>query len=67
MVGQVCLWMVFLILFGTTVTFIRLVSLFLADIASSLEAIVLAFWVLAFAPRSSFLPLQAFRTRRFPL
>ena len=48
MVGQVCLWMILLILFETAATFIRLMPLFVADVASSLEAHVLAFLDLAF-------------------
>ena len=57
MVGQVCLWMVLLILFGMTAIFIRLVFLFIADVAS----------FLTFVPLGSLLPLQAFGSRRFPL
>ena len=56
-----------LVLFGMTATFIRLMSLFIADVASFLETLVLAFLVLAFIPLGSLLPLQAFRSRRFPL
>ena len=41
MVGQVGLWIVLLILFETATTFIRLMSLFVVDVASSLEALVL--------------------------
>ena len=62
MVGQICLWMALLLLFGATVTFIRLVSLFVADVASSLEALVLKFLVLTFVPRVVFFcfkPLKA--------
>ena len=57
MVGQVCLWMVILILFRTSATFIRLMSLFVADEASSLEALVLAFLVFAFISLDSLLSL----------
>ena len=57
MVSQVCLWMVILILFGMTAIFIRLMSLFVADVASSFEAQVLAFLDLAFVPLDSLLPL----------
>ena len=57
MVGQVRLWMVLFILFETTATFIRLMPLFVADVASSLEAHVLAFLDLAFVPSGSLLPL----------
>jgi len=57
MVGQVYLWMVLLFLFGSIATFIRLVSLFIADVASSLEALVLIFSVLVFVPLGSLLPL----------
>ena len=56
MVGQVCLWMVLLILFETTAIFIRLMPLFDADVASSLEAHVLTFLDLA-VPLDSLLPL----------
>jgi len=56
MFGQIYLWMV-LVLFGTTVTFIRLVFLFVADIVSSLEALVLAFLVFAFISLDSLLSL----------
>ena len=66
MVGQVYLWIVLLVLFGTTAIFIRLVSLFIADVVSSLEALVLSFFILAFVPLGSLLPLQAFENRRFP-
>ena len=52
MVGQVCLWVAFLVLFETAATFIRLMPLFVADVASSLEA-----HVLAFVPLGSLLPL----------
>jgi len=48
---------VLLVLFGTTATFIRLVSLLIADIASSFEALVLSFLVLVFVPRGSLLSL----------
>ena len=57
MVGQVCLWMIFLILFEKAATFIRLMPLFVADVAGSLEAHVLAFLDLAFVPLRSLLPL----------
>ena len=57
MVGQVCLWMAFLVLFETATTFIRLMRFFVADIAGSLEAHVLAFLDLAFVPLGSLLPL----------
>ena len=40
-----------------TATFIRLMSLFIADVASSLEAHILAFLDLAFVPLDSLLPL----------
>ena len=49
--------MVLLVLFGTTVTFIHLVSLFVADIVSFLEALVLTFLVLVSVPLSSLFPL----------
>ena len=65
MIGQVCLWMILLILFGTTAIFIRLVSLSVADVGSSFEALVLTFLVLTFVPVGSLLPLQAFESRRF--
>ena len=67
MVDQVCLWMVLLVLFGTTVAFIRLMSLIVADVASSLEALVLTFLVFASVPLGSLLLLQAFGSRRFSL
>ena len=57
MVGQVCLWMVLLVLFETTATFIRLMPFFVADIAGSFEAHVLTFLDLAFVPLGSLLPL----------
>ena len=57
MLGQVCLWMVLLVLFETAATFIRLMPLFVADVASSLEVHVLAFLDLAFAPLGSLLSL----------
>ena len=57
MIGQVCLWMVLLFLFETAVTFIRLMPLFVADVASSLEEHILAFLHLAFVPLGSLLPL----------
>ena len=57
MVGQVCLWMVLLVLFEKVVIFIRLISLFVVDVASSLEAYVLAFLDLAFISLGSLLPL----------
>ena len=57
MVGQVCLWMVLHILFETAATFIRLMPLFVADVASSLETHVLSFLDLAFVPLGSLLPL----------
>ena len=57
MIGQICLWMVLFILFGTTATFICLVSLFVADVVSFLEAHVLAFLDLVFVPLGSLLPL----------
>ena len=50
MVGQVCLWMVLLVLFETVAIFIRLIPLFVADVASFLEAHVLTFLDLAFIP-----------------
>ena len=56
-VDQVCLWMVLLVLFETAATFIRLMSLFVADVVSSLEAHVLAFLDLGFVPLDSLLPL----------
>ena len=59
--------MVLLVLFGTTATLIRLMSPFVADIVSSLEALVLAFFVLAFVPLGSLFSLQAFGSRRFSL
>ena len=59
--------MVLLVLFETTTTFIRFVSLFIADVASSFEALVLPFLALAFIPQGSFLLLQAFKSRRFSL
>ena len=43
--------------FKTTVTFIRLMSLFVTDVAGSLEAHVLAFLDLAFVPLGSLLLL----------
>ena len=67
MVGQVCLRITLLVLFGMTVIFIRLVSLFVAYIASSFEALILAFLVLTFVPLSGLLPLQAFGSKCFPL
>ena len=56
MVGQVCLWMVLLVLFETAATIIRLMPFFVADVAGSLEAHVLAFLDLAFVPLGN-LPL----------
>ena len=67
MVGQVSLWMVLFVLFETAATFIRLMPLFVADVASSLKALVLAFFVLASVPLGSLFPLQAFGSRRFTL
>ena len=67
MVGQAYLWMVLLVLFGMTATFIRLMSLFVADVASSLETLVLAFLVLISVPLGILLSLQDFGSRRFPL
>ena len=49
--------MVLLILFETAATFIHLMPLFVADVASSLEAHVLTFLDLAFVPLGSLLPL----------
>ena len=57
MVGQVCLWVAFLVLLETAVTFIRLMPLFVVDVAGSLEAHVLAFLDLAFVPLGSLLLL----------
>ena len=57
MIGQVCLWMVLLVLFETAATFICLMLFFVADVAGSLEAHVLAFLDLAFVPLGSLLPL----------
>ena len=57
MVGQVCLWMVLLVLFETAAIFIRLITFFVADVADSLEAYVLTFLDLAFVPLCSLLPL----------
>jgi len=57
MVGQVCLWMVLLVLFETVATFIRLMPFFVADVTGSLEAHVLAFLDLTFVPLGSLLPL----------
>ena len=51
------MWMILLVLFGTTVTCIRLVSLFVADVGSSLEAHVLTLLDLTFVSLGSFLPL----------
>ena len=51
-------------IFGTTAIFIRLVSLFIAYVASSLEALVLTFLVLAFVPWGSLFLIQPFRSRR---
>ena len=55
MVGQVCLWMI-LVLLETAATFIRLMPLFVADVASSLEAHVLTFLDLTFVSLGSLLP-----------
>ena len=49
--------MVLLILFETIATFIRLMSLFIVDVTSSLEAHVFAFLDLTFVPLGSLLPL----------
>ena len=49
--------MILLVLFETATTFIFLMSLFVADVASFLEAHVLAFLDLAFVPLGSLLPL----------
>ena len=57
MVGQICLYMVLLILFETAATFIRLMFLFIADVVSSLEVHVLAFLDLVFVPLGSLLLL----------
>ena len=46
-------------------TFIRLVSLFVANVTSPLEVIILAFLVLIFVPLDSLLSLQVFESRRF--
>ena len=54
MVGQVCMWMVLLVLFETAATFIRLMPFFVAD---SLEAHVLTFLDLVFVPLGSLLLL----------
>ena len=67
MVGQVFLWMVLLVLFEMAPTFSRLMPLFVANVVSSLEAHVLAFFVLASVPLGSLFPLQAFGSRRFTL
>jgi len=57
MVGQVYLWVMLLVLFEMIAAFIRLVSLLIADITGSFEALVLAFLVLTFVPKGSFLSL----------
>ena len=49
--------MVLLIIFETAATFIRLMSLFVADVASFLEAHVLTFLDLTFLSLGSLLPL----------
>ena len=49
--------MVLLVLFETAVIFIRLMPLFVADVAGAFEAHVLAFLDLAFVPLGSLLPL----------
>ena len=61
--------MVLLVLFGTIATFIRLalVSLFVSDIVSSFEALIVAFLVLTFVPRPRLLPLKPFESRCFSL
>ena len=60
-----CGWSSFFL--GTTVTFIRFTSLFVAYVVSFLDALVLTFLVLTFVPRGSLLPPQVLRSRRFPL
>jgi len=67
LVSQAYLWIVLFALFGITAIFIRLMSLFIADVTSSLEALVLTYLVLSSVPLGSLLPLQAFRSRRFSL
>ena len=52
-----CLWMGLLVLFGTTATLIRLVSLFVAYVASLLEALV---------PLGSLLLLKPLKVDAFP-
>ena len=66
MVSQVCLWTVLLVLFGTTATFIRLMPLFFADVASSLEALILAFLVIVFVPWAIFFYSMPLELDAFP-
>ena len=53
------------VLFGTTATFLRFVSLFIADIAIFFEALIFVFLGLAFVPWDNLLSLQAFESRHF--
>ena len=53
MVGHVRLWVALLVLFEMAATFISLMPFFVADVAGSLEAHVLAFLNLAFVPLGS--------------
>ena len=66
MVDQVCLWMGLLVIFGTTETIIRFVSFFVADVASSLEALVLVFLVLAYLPLGNLLSLRPLEVDAIP-
>ena len=58
--------MVLLILFETAATFIRLIPLFVADVASSFEAHVLAFLDLAFHPWEVFFRFKPLEVDAFP-
>ena len=56
MVGQVCLWMVLLILFEMAATIICLMPFIVADVVGSLEAHVLTF--LGINTQTFYPPLQ---------
>ena len=55
-----------LVLFGTTAIFIHLVSLFVADVVSSLEVLVLTFLVPIFYPWAVFFRFKLLKVDAFP-
>ena len=67
MLGQVCLWLVLLILFETVATFIRLTPFFVVDVAGSLEAHVLAFLDLRLYPWAVFFRFKPLEIDASPL